>query len=157
MCMQSIDWNTAPLGQVPDRELARQLGCGATTVRTQRQKRGIAPAISPTTTAKPTAPPVPPVPPGPSGRELNQRYQHAAIKLFAEGMTLVDAPNEKEAMTQIVASMERLLKRSMIAVSLYGSKADLCADIRSVLNWLEEIRDPSKAMERRFSATLLAS
>lgn len=36
-----IDWDAQPLGQVPDSELARQLGITQPTVSTARQRRGI--------------------------------------------------------------------------------------------------------------------
>lgn len=36
-----IAWEAQPLGKVPDRVLAEQLGIGCTTVREARQKRGI--------------------------------------------------------------------------------------------------------------------
>lgn len=41
---KGIDWEAQPLGQMTDRELARQIGCTHTAVRVQRVKRGIPPS-----------------------------------------------------------------------------------------------------------------
>lgn len=36
-------WDAQPFGHIPDREIARRLGCNEASVRAQRNKRGIAP------------------------------------------------------------------------------------------------------------------
>lgn len=126
--MQKIDWSTVKeLGKMPDRELARKLGAGATTVREARHRLGIPSFVAPA--IEPVANPVAVDP-------TFARYKILAKALFYD----TDSKDSTgQARRHIFTAMSRLLKRSSSALAMYYNQLELCEDINAVLAWLQEV------------------